>query len=137
MEQTRRTMAAALQMPSLPPEAVAIIKEGTPKPQTQNPVLSNPAPTKTERDREPQIEESKPTEVRAPVSSSRTRNPKEQVAEPTVALVSMNSRVPANIPPALMRASVDRKIRKIRPFTQQEIVAEALSDWLRKHGYIQ
>jgi hypothetical protein len=39
------------------------------------------------------------------------------------------------LPPLLLRASADRNIKKTRPFTQQNIIAEALADWLRKNGY--
>jgi len=34
----------------------------------------------------------------------------------------------------LLKASSDRKIKKVHPFTQQDIVAEALTDWLKKNG---
>jgi len=34
-----------------------------------------------------------------------------------------------------MQAAFDRKMKRQRPFTQQEIVSEALSLWLKKHGY--
>jgi len=43
-----------------------------------------------------------------------------------------NIRLPATIPPALLKASSERKIKKIHPFTQQDIVAEALTVWLQK-----
>ena len=56
-------------------------------------------------------------------------------AEETVSLVSMNFRVPAAIPAALLKASSERKMKKTRPFTQQDIVAEALTGWLQKNGY--
>lgn len=47
----------------------------------------------------------------------------------------MTFRVPATIPPALLKASSERKIKQIQPFTQQDIVAEALTAWLQKNGY--
>jgi transposase InsO family protein len=50
-------------------------------------------------------------------------------AEETVSLVSMNFRVPASIPAGLLKASSERKMKKTRPFTQQDIVAEALTAW--------
>jgi hypothetical protein len=46
----------------------------------------------------------------------------------------MTFRLPSNIPGALLQASAERKIKKIRPYTQQEIVAEAVSDWLKKNA---
>jgi hypothetical protein len=35
-----------------------------------------------------------------------------------------------------MRASFDRKLKREKPWTQQDIAAEALSLWLKKHGYL-
>jgi hypothetical protein len=37
---------------------------------------------------------------------------------------------------ALKRASFDRQLQGIEPNTQQDIVEEALTPWLRKHGYL-
>jgi len=48
----------------------------------------------------------------------------------------MTFRVPAEIPSALVRASAERKVRKQRPFTHQEIVAEALQQWLKANGFL-
>jgi len=122
-----------MQKPSLPPEALALIKEGTPRPQTQSAVLAAPKPD------EPR--ESPPSEAQAPkpaVESQPASKPKPQreLAAETVSLVSMNFRVPAGIPAALLKASSERKMKKTRPFTQQDIVTEALTLWLRKNGYI-
>lgn len=50
-------------------------------------------------------------------------------------LVSLSVRVPQSLPSRLLRASVDRKLRRARPCTQQEIVTEALTLWLNTHGY--
>jgi hypothetical protein len=52
----------------------------------------------------------------------------------SVGIVSATFRLPATLPPALLKASSDRKIKKVHPFTQQDIVAEALTDWLKKNG---
>ena len=49
---------------------------------------------------------------------------------------SINARVAAEIATALMRASLERRIQRLTPSTHREIVAEALSDWLKKHGYL-
>ena len=40
------------------------------------------------------------------------------------------------IPNALVRASAERKVKRQKPFTQQEIVAEAVTQWLRKNGFL-
>ena len=51
-------------------------------------------------------------------------------------LVSLTVRVPRMVSPGLLLASVDRKLKRQRPWTQQEIVAEALTLWLQQHGYL-
>jgi hypothetical protein len=119
-------MSDALQ--NLPPEAVALIKEGTPKPQTQTPMLASVAATVQPR----------PLTLPKPVTEAqqlpRPKAQKENAQQPT-ALVSMTVRVPAGIPATLLKASSDRKLKKISPYTQQDIVAEALTTWLQKNGY--
>ncbi|OYW23857.1 MAG: hypothetical protein B7Z55_03120 [Planctomycetales bacterium 12-60-4] len=50
--------------------------------------------------------------------------------------VSLNVRIEPEISTALLRASMDRKIQRLDPFTQRDIVADALADWLKKHGYL-
>lgn len=50
--------------------------------------------------------------------------------------VSLNVRIEPEISTALLRASMDRKIQRLDPFTQRDIVAEALADWLRGRGYL-
>jgi hypothetical protein len=121
-------MSAALQPPTVSPEAIAIIQQGSPKPQAQNPIV-------------PVVVDS--TKVQ-PATLSKETSEAQRPAKPkfergreveAVGLVSVNFRLPSNIPPALLKASSDRKIKKLQPFTQQNIVAEALNAWLQKNGY--
>ena len=123
----RRSMADALQ-PTLKPEAIAIIKAGTPQPQTPGIAL---APVTTDKLPEKSIISEK---LSAPVPS--VSKPRKEIVPETRALVSFNMRFPADLPPALLKASVDRKLNKIKPYTQQDIVAEALRNWLAKNGYL-
>lgn len=51
-------------------------------------------------------------------------------------VMSLNTRVAAELGTALLTASMQRKIQRLHPFTQQDIVGEALTDWLRKHGFL-
>lgn len=51
-------------------------------------------------------------------------------------VMSLNTRISAEISTALLTASMQRKIQRQSPFTQQDIVAEALTDWLKKAGYL-
>ena len=47
--------------------------------------------------------------------------------------VSMTFRVPADLPEALLRASMARKLRRLKPWTQQDIVTEAVREWLERN----
>ena len=119
-------MSAALVPPTVPPEALAIIQQGSPKPQVQSPAVTVDSVKVQVAPLPKQAEESlRPAKVKVE---------KERGGEP-VALVSVNFRLPATISPVLLKASSDRKIKKSHPFTQQDIVAEALTDWLKKNGY--
>lgn len=48
--------------------------------------------------------------------------------------VSMTFRLPTELSARLCSTSTDRKSQRERPFSQQDIVAEALDQWLRRHG---
>jgi len=48
--------------------------------------------------------------------------------------VSMTFRLPAELPPALLRVAMERKLRGEKPFTQQDIVAIALREWLERNA---
>lgn len=52
-------------------------------------------------------------------------------------LPAITVRVPREVPNALFRAAVDRKLHRHHPWTQQAIVAEALVGWLRRNGYLE
>ncbi|WP_395745102.1 hypothetical protein [Prosthecobacter sp.] len=52
-------------------------------------------------------------------------------------VVSLNVRIEPEISTALLRASMERKIQRLDPFTQRDIVAEALALWLKANGYLQ
>jgi hypothetical protein len=138
---------------NLPPEAIALIREGTPKPRvsagaistvkTQEEKTAERAPALPEpvSSAEAKIETAPPAASQSGESnearSSKLRVVREREPEPIAsnALVSMTFRVPSDLPSALVRASADRKAKRIRPFTQQEIVADALGQWLKRNGY--
>ena len=48
--------------------------------------------------------------------------------------VSMTFRLPADLPGILVQVSAARKVRRQSPFSQQDIVAQALREWLTKHA---
>jgi len=117
-------MSAALQPPVVPPEAIAIIQQGAPKPLTMNPTIA------VDSAKVQPVAASKPSNEAQ--RTPKTKAEKERGAE-IVATVSATFRLPANIPPALLKTSSERKIKKIYPFTQQDIVAEALTAWLKQN----
>ena len=55
-------------------------------------------------------------------------------AEKEVVLMTQTFRLPSSIVESLLRVSMERKLKKMRPYTQQDIVAEALSEWLSSEG---
>ena len=128
-------MTEALQTPNLPEEAVAFIKEGSPKPQAANPLLSKDEVADSER-KLSVVTRKDPAEEESAVKPKPPREKKAEVAV-TPGLVSVTFRLPPEVPGALLRASTERKIRRERPFTQQEIVSEALCHWLKKKGYLE
>ena len=49
---------------------------------------------------------------------------------------SINARIDPTITKALIRASMERRIAGETPSTHRDIIAEALSGWLRARGYL-
>jgi len=123
----RRTLSAALQTGSLTDAALDFVKAGTPKPPADA-VLSAVVPAKPAA-----VDEPRPM---ARSAKPRLRIGEESEGEAEAGLVSLTVRVPRIVPPGLLLASVDRKLKRQRPWTQQEIVAEALTHWLQEHGYL-
>lgn len=123
-------MIAALQ-PALKPELVSIIKEGTPKPQTTMPVFVAPYVADKPTATTPSV---KPVEAE-PQPKARGVAEKARVEQSTL-LVSVNYRLPENVAQALRKASFERKQRKLANPAQQEIVAEALAEWLKANGHL-
>ena len=62
-----------------------------------------------------------------PRSASLGRSPRERV--------TLTVRLESDIVAALVRASAERKIRQETPYTQQDIISEALKQWLHEAGF--
>jgi hypothetical protein len=123
----RRTLSAALQTNSLTEAALDFVKAGTAKP-GPDAVASTVVPA------QPEAVEKPHRAVNSVKRRLRINDDGEGEAE--AGLVSLTVRVPRIVPPGLLLASVDRKLKRQRPWTQQEIVAEALTHWLQQHGYL-
>ncbi len=128
MEQLgRRSMTAALKTVELPAEAVALIKEGTPKPQTlrKEAVIEAEPESRDESKTRPRVAPNR--------KDLRSQSVPQQDDSPR-AFVSF--RLPALVADALLRASMDRRLNRERPWAQQDLVSAALSVWLKKEGYL-
>jgi hypothetical protein len=49
-------------------------------------------------------------------------------------LITQSYRLPVALVSTLVRASMERKIARQKPWSQQDIVTEAISEWLQKHA---
>ena len=114
----RRSLSAALQTVELPPEAMALIQEGTPRP------IRSVAPVPLME------EEESPNRAR----SRKERAPHERPNPIPRPVVAMTVRIAKELTDALLRLSVERRLRGEEPHTQQEMVAEAIREWLQRQG---
>jgi hypothetical protein len=97
------------------------VADSPPKPQQEEPPMARPTPLK-----ESFIHEAAPP----------AKPPKAAQSGQTLAGTgAINARIDPTITTALLRASLDRRIERKVPSTQRDIIAEALIDWLKKHGY--
>ena len=129
-DNSRRTLSEALRTGSLgeaarsflagpvaAPPAVQVpgpTRESPPGPGTPPPALNPPPP---------------PVH---PNTMTITPNDRSPVVVP--AIVAMTFRLPASLAARLLEVSATRKLRREHPFHQQDIVAEALTQWLRQQG---
>lgn len=110
---------------ALTPDEEAFLKQkttpGKPKPKP---------PTKKEKPPMPRLAIK---EAFTPDTSPAANNPAQYSLAGTG---SINARIDPLITTALLRASVERRISRQTPSTQRDIIAEALSEWLKTHGYL-
>jgi hypothetical protein len=119
-------MSAALQTGKLNEEALTFLNGGNPRPAAEaSPTVPAPAQPAVA------VEETSPARP-----DLRALQVEEFAAEPEASLVALTVRVARTVPPGLLLASVDRKLKRLRPWTQQEIVTEAIHLWLKNHGYL-
>ena len=132
----RRSMSAALQTVDLPPEAVALIRAGTPQPLMAHPAPAPIAATSAESEGVSENAGERIVADKTPRRSAKPRALPEREAEPEPAGsgAALTVRLPGNLPQQLLRASMTRKLCRQRPYTQREIVAEAIRDWLKRNA---
>jgi hypothetical protein len=123
---------------ALTPEEQAFLNKGasTPSKAKKKSPAKKPKPKPTPKQEETVM-------ARPAVKEEFSSQPIAPVQQPHIAagfsmpgVVSLNTRIDPEISAALLTASMQRKIQRLQPFTQQDIVAEALRDWLRKNGFL-
>jgi hypothetical protein len=115
---TRRTLGAALQTAKLNEEQLAFVTGRAPERTIATetvPLRANPTPV-------------------PPASNGVLNSPPTTVTPALSGTLSMTFRLPADLATTLMRVALERKLRREDPFSQQDIVAEALRDWMLRHG---
>jgi hypothetical protein len=94
------------------------------------PVAAKPAekPVQPKKENPPMAKPALKTEYFADLDSA------DQI--PIAGLVSLNTRIDPELSTALLRASMERKIRRLPKSSKTEIVGEAIAHWLKAHGYL-
>ena len=119
----KRTMNQALHVSDLTEEAAAFVAAGT----ARAVAVSTPAPGASP-DQDAPLASAAARAVPEPVVESK-RGQSGFVHSPLPAErrapASMTFRLPAELPAALLRVAMERKLRQEEPFTQQDIVAQA------------
>lgn len=134
-EKKRRTMSDALRRGRVSDEALSFVRGQTPTSGDSQPSDSTLEPVSSTRNtgpvEDPCLEPPRAPNVVAP--EPRPSLPHFTVVIP--AIVSVSFRLPANLSARLVRISSERKLQRQRPFSQQDIVADALRRWFECHGY--
>lgn len=118
------------------PEARDFIQAGTPKPQfvqtdsKEESVEDAPATGLSETKAvEQRSEAEQPAKKRMP-----KQVPEEEEESPLPIRVPQTYRLPQRLVEDLARAAIERKIKRRKPWSQQDIVAEAIGEWLNHHA---
>ena len=114
------------------PEARDFIEAGTPKPQFVQ------APSEGAGEESTALVPEPAETVVAAVEKKEIPAPAPVVHQtaaeiPLPVLVPQTFRLPQRLVEDLARAAIERKIKRRKPWSQQDIVAEAIKEWLRKH----
>ena len=124
-------MSAALRTAELTDEAIEFVRGGTPR--SAHVHLPQGTPTLS-GDSESSWEPAKLPEDQG--VSTKSAQPSVESKNHREVMVGLSFRVPLDIHRTLMRAAFGRKMAGEEPWTQQEIAAEAIRAWLKKHGYL-
>jgi hypothetical protein len=110
----------------------AFLKQGkaTPRAKKTKPKTAPKSQTKKE-----ELPMSKPAPIRQVVVESPPEAPRTELPTSPPKANFLTARIDSRIADALLRAATERRIQRIVPATHQDIVGEAMADWLKKHGY--
>ena len=123
----KRTMSQALHAVNLGAEAVAFVAAGA----AQTTMIPEPASAPTPVARASSLPVAVPEVAPGLRETGFTHSP---LPAERRAPVSMTFRLPAELPSALLRAAMERKLRGELPGTQQDIVAQAVREWLERNA---
>src|ERR1017187_5240756 len=116
-DKPRRTLSAALQTRELSDEALAFVNgTGNNGAKPITPANNSSVPRAT------------PPANGVPIASPTV------LEVPSSGTVSMTFRLPSELSSRLIRASVERKLKRERPFSQQDIITQALAQWLERNS---
>jgi hypothetical protein len=117
------------------PEARDFIQAGTPKPQfvqtdskEEAGEVTPPAPLETKAV-EQRSEAEQPAKKRMPKQAT-----EEGDESPLPIRIPQTYRLPQRLVEDLARVAIERKIKRRKPWSQQDIVAEAIGEWLSHHA---
>ena len=113
------------------PDKIAFIKGAEAK--AQEPVKTNEIEVVTDASDGSKPVERKPKPTRRSPKEEYEPAPNEVLDE---MLVSRTARFQYRTAQALTRAHLERKLKRQKPTTQQEIIETAVQHWLKEHGYL-
>ncbi len=128
---TRRSMTSAISVAD--PDVKEFLKAGVPTPK----VASPNAVEKTPEASAPAAPKEQPAAVQSSPEKPKPKvKPAVVVEERQEASVPVTFRLPERLVTAMIQASADRKIRRVKPSTQQDMAAVAIEEWLKLNAYL-
>lgn len=128
---TRRSLSQAISVDA--PDVKEFLKAGVPASKVAPPKIVEKIPEASA----PAALKEEPTPV--PVSPEKPKAKAKLAAvveERQETTVPVTFRLPERLVTAMIQASADRKIRRVKPSTQQDMAALAIEDWLKQNSYL-
>lgn len=122
---TRRSMSSAISVAD--PDVKEFLKAGVPAPKIAQPKAVEEPPVPVA----PQPQAAVEASSEKPKAKAKSAAPVEDRPEATM---TVTFRLPERLVRAMISASADRKIRRIKPSTQQDMAALAIEEWLNQNA---